>query len=319
MPKKINVFLLTGFLGSGKTTVLNQLLAQFHPENNVVVENEFGKVNIDSQLISSSYDSVYEITNGCICCTMDEDLSNTLNEIAKNKENIDNLFIETTGVADAGNLANIFMQENVAKLFDLKKVVCMVDVECFEDHMQVAVEPLRQVIASDLVVLNKTELVQKKYLKGLRKTLSELNPNARITETENGQLDKKLLFEKNSYEKIILHPEISGTNPHKINNVLFESEDVLEYWGLYHILSVTLSLYYSQVFRVKGFVRCVHSEEENPEIKTYVVHSTGKTLSITPIEKEDFEKNQLVFIGRELKTATVERILRGAVAKTVAS
>lgn len=315
MKKKINVFILTGFLGAGKTTVLNQLLRQFEGEKNVVIENEFGKVNIDAQLIDSSYETVYEMTNGCICCSLDEDLYDTLSEIAQNKKETDNIFIETSGVADAGNLATVFKVEHVAKLFDLKKLVCLVDAENFEDYINEATEPQRQIVAADLIIINKSALVNSIYLQSLKKKIQAINPYATIVETDTGLFDKQLLFEKNSDEKIVLPQEITDDNTHKINNVLHESEEVFEYLALYHVLNTTLFLYYNQVFRIKGFVRCINSSDPNPEVKTYVVHSTGKTLMITPVEKKDFTQNQLVFIGKQLKTSTVERILRGAVYK----
>ncbi|MFB0945755.1 MAG: GTP-binding protein [Spirosomataceae bacterium] len=313
--KKINVFILTGFLGAGKTTVLNQLLRQFEGERNVVIENEFGKVNIDAQLIDSSYESVYEMTNGCICCSLDEELYGALSEIAQKKEQTDNIFIETSGVADAGNIATVFKVEHVAQLFDLKKLICLTDAENFEDYINEAIEPQRQVVAADLIVLNKASLVNGIYLQSLKKKIQSINPYATIVETDTGAFDKQLLFEKNSEEKMALPQEITGDNTHKINNVLHESDEVFEYLALYHVLNTTLFLYYNQIFRIKGFVRCINSSDPNPEVKTYVVHSTGKTLTITLVEKKDFTQNQLVFIGKQLKTPTVERILRGAVYK----
>ena len=312
--KKVNVFILTGFLGAGKTTLLNQLLNQFEGKRNVVIENEFGKVNIDAQLITNKFEMVYELTNGCICCSLDEELYDALTEVGQKKEEIDNLFIETTGIADVGNIATIFKVIQVAKVFDLKKIICVVDSESIEDVMTEAIEPQRQLIASDCILLNKTQLVSSDYLDKLEATIQSINPFARIIRNE--ELNKDILFEENANEKVILSPEINKENAHKINNVLYESNDLFDYGALLHVLNTTLLLYYHQIFRIKGFVKCINYQSDNKIEKIYEVQSTGKSPMITLVEKDNFEKNQLVFIGRSLKTDSITRILRGAVIRT---
>jgi G3E family GTPase len=311
--KKINVILISGFLGAGKTTLLNKLLKQFTGEKNIVIENEFGKVNIDAQLIDKKFETVFELTNGCICCSLDEELYDVLGEIAQKKEEVDNLFIETTGIADPGSIATIFKVDQVAEIFDLKKIVCVIDAETLEDHMMDTIEPHRQLVASDIILINKTPLVSTTYLTELEQNLSAVNPFATIIKTADGFLDRIELFKPILVKKEVFTKEINKENPHKINNVLFESDDLLDFQALYHTLNTTLFLYYSQLFRIKGFVRCFNSNKNN--IGIYEVQSTGKTLTISTIEKPDFEKNQLVVIGRQLKTETILRIMRGAVAK----
>ncbi len=315
MEKKINVFILTGFLGAGKTTVLNQLLKQFEGENNVVIENEFGKTNIDAQLITSKFESVYEITNGCICCSLDEELYDTLSEIARRKSEVDNIFIETTGIADAGNIATLFKVDQVAEVFNLKKVICIVDSESLEDCMDQAIEPQRQLVAADLIILNKTLLVSEFYVSKLEQIVASINPYAVIAKSETGFFRSQLLFDKNQEQKIAFSKKINIENGHKINHILYESGETFDYLALYHTLNTTLFIYYNQVFRIKGFIKCVDSSEQNSEVKIYEVQSTGKTLTIAEIKKEDFTQNQLVFIGKQLKTDTVTRILRGAIIK----
>ena len=312
--KKINVFILTGFLGAGKTTLLNQLLKNFEGEKNVVIENEFGKVNIDAQLITNKFEMVYELTNGCICCSLDDELYDALTEVGQKKEEIDNLFIETTGIADVGNIATVFKVVQVAKVFDLKKIICVVDCERIEDVMTEAIEPQRQLIASDCILLNKTQLVSSDYLGKLEATIKDINPFANVI--KNGELNKDILFEKNSDEKVILNPEINKENAHKINNVLYESNDLFDYGSLLQVLNTTLFLYYHQVFRIKGFVKCINYQSDDRKVKIYEVQSTGKSSMITVTEKNNFEKNQLVFIGKNLKTDSITRILRGAVIRT---
>lgn len=313
--KKINVFILTGFLGAGKTTMLNELLRQFDVEKNIVIENEFGKVNIDAQLVTAKFETIYELTNGCICCSLDEELYDVLSEIAFKRDKVDNIFIETTGIADAGNIATIFKLTQVAEIFDLKKVICVADCQSLEDQLADAIEPMRQFIAADLIVLNKTALVSEHYLHDLNNTVAAINPFAHIVKSETGHIEKEVLFTENHKSKEVLEKEISRNNTHKINNVLYESNEVFDYNALYHALKVTLMLFYNQVFRIKGFVKCINTANNNTIAKIYEVQSTGNTLTITGIEKKNFVKNQLVVIGRELKTETVKRILKAAVLK----
>ncbi|MGX7835546.1 CobW family GTP-binding protein, partial [Campylobacter fetus subsp. venerealis] len=124
---RIKVYLLTGFLGAGKTTVLNRFLEAKKDENNIVIENEFGKVSIDSHLVETSYDSLFELNNGCICCTLDDELAEVLASIIRSDNKPDNVFIEASGVADPGGIAALFTQKEVAVFFDLQQIICVVD------------------------------------------------------------------------------------------------------------------------------------------------------------------------------------------------
>ena len=312
MKKKINVFILTGFLGAGKTTMLNQLLLQFENEQNVVIENEFGKVNIDAQLVKAKYETVYEMTNGCICCSLDDELYDLLSVIAPKRFEIDNLFIETTGIADVGNIITIFKVKQVSSFFKLKKVICVADCQNLEDSIDEAIETQRQLVASDLIVLNKTTTVNATYVNYLSDLVASINPYATIFKSTTGFLDRKLLSQKHNSKRLAIDVSKYKENTHKINTVLYESEDIFDYQNLYYTLNTTLLLYYHQVYRIKGFIKCINSSNYLAEAKVYEVQSTGKTLTIVPIQKSEFKKNQLVFIGRQLKTDVMARILKSA-------
>lgn len=306
---KINVFILTGFLGAGKTTLLNFLLKQFEGERNVVIENEFGKANIDAQLIDKKYDAVFELTNGCICCSLDEDLYDVLNELVRREDRIHNLFIETTGIADAGSVAAIFKSPDVSRVFDLKKVLCLADAQLVEDYLTETEETQKQLVAADLIILNKVHLVSNEYLATLKVMIQTINPIAKIIDTETGCIDKHVVLEESLTREQFFVKQFNTQSPHKINNVLYESDGHFIINTLYYALNTTLFLYYDQIFRIKGFVKGIDNE-------VYEVHSVGKTLTIKPIQKQGFTRSQLVVIGRQLKTETVQRILRQAVVKS---
>lgn len=306
--KKINVYILTGFLGAGKTTILNQLLKSFGNQRNVVIENEFGKINIDARLIAQKFEAVFELTNGCICCSLDEELYETLSEIYRKKDVLDNLFIETTGIADVRSIAAIFKRADIAKGFELKMVLCIIDAVMIEKRLKEAQETALQVVGSDVIYFNKTETIVEQRLENLQKILGSINPLAKFAINKELTVDFLENFEKNAKQCLVFDNKFSIENPHKINNVLFETEDVFKYLELYHVLNATLLLYFHQVFRIKGFVKCTDGI-------CYEVQSTGNELTFSPIVIKYLEKSQLVFIGMGLKTDTVTRILRPAIVK----
>ena len=305
--KKINVYILTGFLGAGKTTILNQLLKTFGNQRNVVIENEFGKVNIDARLIAQKVEAVFELTNGCICCSLDEELYDTITEIYAKREVLDNLFIETTGIADVRSIAAIFKRADIAKGFDLKVVICVVDSVIIEERLQEAQETALQVVGSDVIYFNKTQTIDEDRLVKLRGILGSINPLAKFAIHQELTVDFLENFEKNVEKNLVFEHKFSFENPHKINNVLFETEDIFKYMELYHVLNTTLLLYFHQIFRIKGFVKCTTGV-------CYEVQSTGQELTFSPLDI-DIEKSQMVFIGMGLKTDTVTRILRPAIVK----
>lgn len=316
---QIHVYLITGFLGAGKTTLLNHLLKELEGEGNVVIENEFGKAAIDGSLISRQFSQLYELNNGCICCSLDEELYDVLTILANAEERPKNLFIETTGIADAGTVAEIFKREDVAKVFNLKKVICMTDAETVEDYLKETEETARQIVISDLIVINKTGFVAPEYLLKLQSLMASLNPFAEIVFSVDGKIDVELLnqadrtawnAEKSQSENPIT--TFGHTNVHKIKTVTYKTENEFYKDYLIHTLNVSLMLHYKQIYRIKGFVKIEGSDEK------VLVQSTGKRLTleshgIWPIDQ--IPESELVFIGVGLETAAIQRILRPAIKK----
>ncbi|NLR82196.1 CobW family GTP-binding protein [Chitinophaga eiseniae] len=149
--KPIKAYIITGFLGAGKTTILNSLLQQFTGSRNIVIENEVGKVNIDASLIEAKVDQLYELTSGCICCSLDNDLLEVLGNIPVQEQRPDHVFIETTGIADAGNIIGMFHLPDVQRHYKLENTVCVVDAENIFERLQQAPETGKQVAAADVI------------------------------------------------------------------------------------------------------------------------------------------------------------------------
>lgn len=311
---QINVYLITGFLGAGKTTLLNHLLKNMADSRNVVIENEFGKASIDGSLIARQFSDLYELNNGCICCSLDEELYDVLTILAQSEERPDNLFIETTGVADAGTVAEIFKREDVGKVFKLRKVLCVTDAETVEDYISETEETIRQIVISDLIMINKTGFVTPEYVAKLENMMSSLNPFAEIILSADGKISLDVL-EGERKEETGTMPEINQnfthTNVHKIKTVTYKTENVFYRDYLMHTLNVSLMLHYKQIYRIKGFVKFEGSNEK------VLVQSTGKRLTFENYGTWDDADpiSELVFIGVGLEMTTIQRLLRPAIKK----
>ncbi len=307
--KKVNVFILTGFLGAGKTTLLNNLLKQFEQEKNIVVENEFGEVNIDKTLVEGNFRKVFEITGGCLCCNMDTELYDVLDQIARMDEKPHNLFLETTGIADAGNLSAIFNEDFVQEVFHLRKMICVTDVEVVEDFLSKTTETARQISASDLVLINKSGLVSEDYLAQVKNNLKRINPYAEFRATPDGSLDKKHLLTDNPARPLFSIEPASSTEGlmHSINSVLYETDSCFDLEKVQTVLQMSLFIYYKDVYRIKGYIK---DQKGNP----FILQSAGKTLSITPTQQQ-FDKSHLVFIGHKLTQEIADRLLKPAMVK----
>ena len=186
---KIPVTVLTGFLGSGKTTLLNRILTEDHGLRIAVIENEFGEVGVDQQLVIGVDEEVFEMNNGCICCTVRGDLIRVLSNLKKRKNKIDRIVLETTGMADPGPVAQtFFVDEDVRDDFFLDGIVTLVDAKHVLDRLGDTREAREQVAFADLLVLNKCDLVDARELEIVESRLRRMNAMARILRCERGNV-----------------------------------------------------------------------------------------------------------------------------------
>lgn len=193
------VTILTGFLGAGKTTFLNHLLQQNKDTRYAIIENEFGEQGIDGELVVRPDETIVELNNGCLCCTLNDNLYDILNELFERRDQFDEVIIEATGVADPTGLAEPFVSHPlIKKHFPLKGVICLVDAELIESHLVETEEAKNQVAFSDVLLINKTDLVEPKYVEELSKKLKQQNPLASIA-----------IGNKASFPDIELNPEHS--------------------------------------------------------------------------------------------------------------
>ena len=186
---KVPVTILTGFLGSGKTTLLNKILSEEHGKRIAVIENEFGEVGIDQALVIEADEEIFEMSNGCICCTVRGDLIRVLGNLMKRRDKFDYVLVETTGLADPGPVAQtFFMDDEIREEFALDGIVTLVDAGHINQQLGRSDESEEQVAFADVLVLNKTDLVDDATLDDLEARLREMNRMAKVVRCEQAEV-----------------------------------------------------------------------------------------------------------------------------------
>jgi G3E family GTPase len=205
---QIPVTVLTGYLGAGKTTLLNRILSEPHGKKYAVIVNEFGEVGIDNDLIVGADEEVFEMNNGCICCTVRGDLIRVIGGLMKRAGGFDGILIETTGLADPGPVAQTFFVDvDIAARAKLDSVVTVVDAKHLPLRLKDSAEAEEQIAFADVIVLNKTDLVSADELKQVESMIRNINRFAKIVRTERAQvpLDQVLGLGSFDLNEILKH------------------------------------------------------------------------------------------------------------------
>ena len=216
--EKIPVTVLTGYLGAGKTTLLNRILSENHGKKYAVIVNEFGEIGIDNDLVIGADEEVFEMNNGCICCTVRGDLVRIMEGLMKRKGKFDAIIVETTGLADPAPVAQtFFVDEDVQNNAKLDAVVTVADAKWLSDRLKDAPEAKNQIAFADVIVLNKIDLVSKPELAEVEARIRAINPYARLHRTERCQVKLSDVLQRNAFDldRILeIEPEFLEADDH---------------------------------------------------------------------------------------------------------
>src|SRR5215468_2566995 len=218
MSDKVPVTVLTGYLGAGKTTLLNRILSEPHGQKYAVIVNEFGEIGIDNDLVVGADEEVFEMNNGCVCCTVRGDLVRIIDGLMRRKGKFDAIIVETTGLADPAPVAQtFFMDEAVGAKTKLDAVVTVADAKWLADRLKDAPEAKNQIAFADVILVNKTDLVTAEELSELEARIRGLNPYARLHRTQRAKIDINEVLGRNAFDldRILdIEPSFLGSDDH---------------------------------------------------------------------------------------------------------
>jgi G3E family GTPase len=302
---QIPVSVLTGFLGAGKTTLLNRILSEKHGWKVAVVENEFGEIGVDNQLVLATEEDLIVMNNGCVCCTVRGDLIKTLNDLLRRPDKFDAILIETTGVADPSPvIQSFFVDEDLKTKVRLDAVITVVDARHIWQHLDENREAREQIAYGDVVLLNKTDLATPDELDRLEKKVRELNILTKVYRTKDCAVALDKILDVGAFDlsrRLEVSPELMTADQHHhhsdIHSVSLKESGPLDGSKLNAWLGGLLKTRGTDIFRMKGIV------EVAGELRRVVfqgVHMMFDGRPDRPWKDGEDRSNILVFIGRNL-------------------
>ncbi len=313
--KRLPVTIITGYLGSGKTTLVNHILTKNKGTKFAVIVNEFGEIGIDNELIVKTKEDIIELSNGCICCQVRGDLIQMILDILKKHKNMQHLIIETSGVANPIPVAQTFFLKELQQLTELDAIITVVDADHFEHNLKQS-NGKDQIKAADIILLNKKETVSDKKLEHIRRKIQNKAPHARIIETSNsiiplelilniGQFDVKRFIDKkgkwkeedHEHDEFGNHIEKDG-----IISFMFKAEKPLDIQK-FQLFAQNIP---EAIFRSKGIIYFKGLENKA------VYQQVGRRIDVKTelLWQKEKKQTMLVFIGKDFDIQKIEEALK---------
>ncbi|MEO1627749.1 MAG: GTP-binding protein [Bacteroidota bacterium] len=328
-PQATAVTILTGFLGAGKTTYLNHLLQRNSDIRYAIIENEYGEQSIDSDLIIRAEDGIVELNNGCLCCTLNDNLYDILNTLFDRRDEYDEIIIEATGVADPTGLAEPFViHPAVKKQFPLSGIICLVDAELIFDQLEQTKEAISQIAYSDVLLVNKIDLVSEVHLKDVTSHLKKLNPLAQLAFGQKDDFpDFDTIHQSALFDAVRAKSKVGGqdvfpvSKPHHHHHH-HHTEEVVSHTVVFeqpfdgamlrHRLFAYMAFQSQGLYRMKGLLYLDGSDEQ------HLLQSVGKRFDISekrPWEAGEKRQSTIVFIGKNIGREGLEKMLSQCLSK----
>jgi G3E family GTPase len=318
---RVPVTVITGFLGAGKTTLVNRILTEQHGKRIAVIENEFGEIGIDDALVLDADEEIFEMNNGCICCTVRGDLIRILGALMRRRDRFDQILIETTGLADPAPVAQtFFVDDEIRGKLRLDAIVTVVDAAHVLDHLDevkpdgVENESVEQVAFADRMILNKVDLVTEEQLADVERRLHAINAGADIVRTQDAKVDLDRILDVGAFDlqRVLSDdPAFLEQQDHQhdqtVGSVGIQAEGEVDVDRLNEWLGELLSTKGVDIFRSKGILAIAD------EPRQYVfqgVHMLFDGTEGRPWAAGESRTNRLVFIGRNLDRGELESAFR---------
>ena len=309
--KSVPVTILTGFLGSGKTTLLNHIIKENPETKFAIIENEFGEINIDSELVVKTDENIFELSNGCICCSLNGDLFEVLNKLVTGPYNYDHLIIETTGIADPSAVAATFLTDyNIQTAFKLDGTVCLIDALNVLEVIGTEEEAAKQVLFADYIIFNKSSNIDKSKLKKISDTIKKINPLADYAFTDFANITINKILDLKAYDKtkVAFKLGFSGATTgnvfniptehkhHEIVSQSFVFKSSFDLLKLRHYFTVMLAIQGACFYRIKGIL---HIEGLSRKL---IIQSVKGSPIFTDGDEwlvDEIRETKIVFIGKK--------------------